>query len=133
MSSNFVRYTPEIETIDPQLDARMAQIIEFWEKKGRASPKVEGTGRAVRGAHAKAFGVARAELEILHSVPAAYAQGIYATPGRHDALIRFSSASGIWARMRNSDTLWAPRSRSSTSRGPSWSKTSRTRAHSTSC
>jgi hypothetical protein len=91
--SGFVRYSPEIETIDPDIDEVMARIIEFWEKKGRESPKTEGTGRAVRGAHAKAFGVAGAEVEILHSVPAAYAQGIYAEPGRHDALIRFSSAS----------------------------------------
>jgi hypothetical protein len=93
MSSKFVRYSPGIETIDPNIDELMAQIIEFWEKKGRESPRTEGTGRAVRGAHAKPFGVAKAELEILHSVPAPYAQGIYAKPGRHDALIRFSSAS----------------------------------------
>ena len=37
--------------------------------------------------------MARAEVEILGDVPAPYAQGIYAKPGRHDALIRFSSAS----------------------------------------
>jgi hypothetical protein len=94
MSSDFVRYTPEIETIDPHIDELMAQIIEFWEKKGRESPRTEGTGRAVRGAHAKSFGVVKAEVEILHDVPAAYAQGIYAKPGRHGALIRFSNASG---------------------------------------
>jgi hypothetical protein len=93
MSSDFVRYSPEIETIDPHIDELMAQIIEFWEKKGRESPRTEGTGRAVRGAHAKPFGVVKAEVEILHDVPAAYAQGIYAKPGRHGALIRFSSAS----------------------------------------
>ena len=93
MSPDFVRYSPGIETIDPHLDELMAQIIEFWEKKGRESPKTEGTGRAVRGAHAKAIGVVRAEVEILDDVPAAYAQGVYAKPGRHGALIRFSSAS----------------------------------------
>ena len=93
MSSEFVRYTPEIETIDPDIDELLAQIIEFWEKKVRASPRAEGTGRAVRGAHAKSFGVVKAEVEILRDVPAAYAQGIYAKPGRHGALIRFSSAS----------------------------------------
>jgi hypothetical protein len=93
MSSDFVRFSPEIETIDPHIDELLPKIIEFWEKKGRQSPKTEGTGRAVRGAHAKAFGVAKAEVEILHAVPAAYAQGIYAKPGSHGALIRFSSAS----------------------------------------
>jgi hypothetical protein len=93
MSSDFVRYSPEIETIDPHIDEVLAQIIEWWEKKVRESPTTEGTGRAVRGAHAKSLGVVKAEVEILDDVPAAYAQGIYAEPGRHGALIRFSSAS----------------------------------------
>jgi hypothetical protein len=93
MSRSFVRYTPEIETIDPELDEVMTRIIAWWEKVVRESPTVEGSGRAVRGAHAKTLGVARAEIEILHDVPAAYAQGIYASPGHHSALIRFSSAS----------------------------------------
>jgi hypothetical protein len=94
MSSEFVRYSPEIETIDPHIDELLEQIIGFWEKKGRESPRREGTGRAVRGAHAKSFGVVKAEVEILNDAPTEYAQGIYATPGHHDALIRFSSTSG---------------------------------------
>ena len=92
MLSDFVRYTPEIEAIDPHLDELLERIIAFWETKVRESPRTEGTGRAVRGAHAKTFGVVKAEVEILHEMPAAYAQGVYATPGRHGALIRFSSA-----------------------------------------
>jgi hypothetical protein len=94
MSLEFVRYAPEIETIDPHLDELLAQIIEFVEKKGSESPRTEGAGRAVRAAHAKSFGLVKAEVEILADVPAAYAQGIYAKPGRHGALIRFSSTSG---------------------------------------
>jgi hypothetical protein len=94
MSSEFVRFTPEIETIDPHIDELVSKIIDFWVEKGRESPKTEGTGRAVRGAHAKSFGLVKAEVEILADVPAPYAQGIYAKPGRHDALIRFSSTSG---------------------------------------
>jgi hypothetical protein len=94
MSSEFVRYAPEIETIDPHIDELLAQIIDFVEKKGRESPRTEGAGRAVRAAHAKSFGLVKAEVEILADVPAAYAQGIYAKPGRHGALIRFSSTSG---------------------------------------
>src|SRR5215475_14737188 len=93
MTPDFVRYTPAIETFDPNLDRLMEQIIPFWEKKVRESPVAEGSGRAVRGAHAKTFGVVKAEAQILRNVPPAYAQGIYAKPGRHGALIRFSSAS----------------------------------------
>src|SRR5262249_52332918 len=93
MSLNFVRYTPEIETLDPNLDPLMERIIGFWEKKVRESPVAEGSGRAVRGAHAKTFGVVKADVRILRNVPPAYAQGMYARPGQHGALIRFSSAS----------------------------------------
>jgi len=91
--SDFVRYSPEIETFDPKLSEYMTRIIDFWETKVRESPTREGSGRAVRGAHAKTIGVTRAEVEILGDAPPPYAQGIYATAGRHDALIRFSSAS----------------------------------------
>ena len=30
MSSNFVRYSPEIETLDPDIEEVMARIIDFW-------------------------------------------------------------------------------------------------------
>ena len=93
MPTEFVRYKPEIETIDPDLDRLLDQIVAFWEKTVRESPVVEGSGRAVRGVHAKTFGVVKAEVQILRNVPPAYAQGIYAKPGRHGALIRYSSAS----------------------------------------
>src|SRR5215468_1917709 len=93
MPLEFVRYSPKMETIDPNLDRLLEQIIGFWEKKVRESPTVEGGGRAVRGAHAKSFGVVKAEVQMLRNVPPAYAQGIYARPGRHGGLIRFSSAS----------------------------------------
>lgn len=94
MSSDFVRYSPDIETFDPKLSEYMTRIIEFWEKKVRESPVTEGSGRAVRGAHAKTLGVVRAEVEMLGTAPAPYAQGIYAQPGRHDALIRDQGMAG---------------------------------------
>src|SRR6188472_1346235 len=92
MAADFVRYSPDIETFDPHLEELKAKIIDFWEKTVSESPTREGTGHAVRGAHAKTLGVVRAEMEILGDAPAPYAQGIYAKPGRHDALIRLSSA-----------------------------------------
>src|SRR4029079_7891757 len=97
MTPDFVRYTPEIETVDPNLDRLLEQIIAFWEKKVRESPVAEGSGRALRGAHAKTFGVVKAEVQILRNVPSAYAQGIYARPGRHGALIWSSTASNLRA------------------------------------
>jgi hypothetical protein len=90
---DFIRYSPEIEVLDPDFDELLPKIIAWWEKLVQASPTTEGTGHAVRGAHAKTLGVVRAEVEMLPDAPAAYAQGIYGRPGRHDALLRFSSAS----------------------------------------
>ena len=93
MPPDFVRYAPEIETIDPDLDRLLEPVIAFWKKLVSESPAVEGSGRAVRGVHAKTYGVVKAEVQMLRNVPPAYAQGIYARPGRHGALVRFSSAS----------------------------------------
>ena len=45
----------------------------------------------LRNAHATGYGLARGEVEILAGLPEAYAQGIYATPGRHEAMVRFSN------------------------------------------
>ena len=47
----------------------------------------------MRDAHAKGYGLARAEVEILGGLAPEYAQGIYAHPVRHEALIRFSNGS----------------------------------------
>jgi hypothetical protein len=75
MSSEFVRYSPEIETIDPHIDELLAQIIEFWEKKGRESPRTEDTGRAVLGARAKSIGVVTAEVDTAPSDEPSGVQG----------------------------------------------------------
>jgi hypothetical protein len=74
MSSDFVRYSSEIETFDPKLSEYLTRIIDYWETKVRESPTREGSGRAVRGAHAKTIGVVRADVEILGEVPAPYAR-----------------------------------------------------------
>ena len=120
MLSEFVRYAPEIETIDPYINDLLAQIIDFVGKKSRGSPRTEGAGRSVRAAHAKSFGLVKTEVEILADVPAAYAQGNYAKPGRHGALIRFSPHPVISARTRNSDPASASRSKYSMLTESSW-------------
>jgi hypothetical protein len=91
MSTQFVRYTPDIEAADPYFDENLQIVIGKIEEYIAGSATTEGTGRAVRDAHAKGYGVVKAEVEILGQVPAEYAQGIYAVPGKHGALIRFSN------------------------------------------
>ena len=93
MSPSFVKYTPDIEAADPGFDENLRTVIKRTEQYIAQSVTTEGTGRAVRDAHAKGYGLVRGEVEILDQLPAEYAQGIYATPGKHDALIRFSNGS----------------------------------------
>ncbi|MFE9612107.1 catalase family protein [Streptomyces sp. NPDC006012] len=68
-------------------------MIEKTESYITESVKAGGAGRALRDAHAKGYGLIRGQVEILNGIPPEYAQGIYATPGTHDALIRFSNGS----------------------------------------
>ena len=91
MSTQFVRYTPDIEAADPYFDENLQIVIDKIEEYIAGSVTTEGTGRAVRDAHAKGYGLVKAEVEILGQLPAEYAQGIYAVPGKHGALIRFSN------------------------------------------
>jgi hypothetical protein len=93
MSMSFIKYTPDIEAADPRFDETIQTVIAKTERYIAGSVTTEGTGRAVRDAHAKGYGLVRAEVEILDRLPAEYAQGIYAKPGKHDALIRFSNGS----------------------------------------
>ena len=86
MSTQFVRYTPDIEATDPYFDENSQIVIDKLEEYIAGSVTTEGTGRAVRDAHAKGYGVVKAEVEILGQLPAEYAQGTYAVPGKHGAL-----------------------------------------------
>src|SRR5215469_7725333 len=89
----FVRYSSEVEHPEPRFDEHLHTLLDTMERYIEASVQAEGIGQAVRDAHAKGYGLARAEVEILAGTPPAYAQGIYATPGRHEAMVRFSNGS----------------------------------------
>jgi hypothetical protein len=90
---SLVKYTPAVELADPDFEKNLQTVIEATKKYIEESVKGEGLNRAVRDAHAKGYGLARAEVEILGGLAPEYAQGIYARPGRHEALIRFSNGS----------------------------------------
>jgi len=89
----FINYTPDIEAADPRFEKSVQTVIAKTERYIAGSVTAEGTGRAVRDAHAKGYGLVRAEVDIPDRLATEYAQGIYAKPGRHDALIRFSNGS----------------------------------------
>lgn len=93
MAARFIRYSPDVEVPEPHFEENLKAVIDKTESYIAGSVTAEGTGQAVRDAHAKGYGVVRGEVEILDHLPPEYAQGIYATPGRHDALVRFSNGS----------------------------------------
>ena len=56
MPTPFIRYTPDIEAADPRFDETLQTVIAKTEQYIAASVTAEGTGRAVRDAHAKGYG-----------------------------------------------------------------------------
>src|SRR6266852_2055435 len=93
MPDTFVKYTPAVEQADPDFDKNLQTVITAMKKYIQDSVESEGLNRAVRDAHAKGYGLARAEVEILGGLAPEYTQGAYALPGRHEAMIRFSNGS----------------------------------------
>src|SRR5436190_8990928 len=93
MPYTVVKYTPDLEQADPQFGTNLQTILEMTKQHVQDSVEFEGLGKAVRTAHAKGYGLVRAEVEILGGLAPEYAQGIYARPGRHEAVIRFSNGS----------------------------------------
>ncbi|WP_399085556.1 catalase family protein [Streptomyces sp. BBFR2] len=93
MATPFVPYTPDVEDDDPDFGRSLRKVIDRTESYIAGSVTAGGTGQALRDAHAKGYGLVRGEVEILGGLPPEYAQGIYATRGTHDALVRFSNGS----------------------------------------
>ncbi len=90
MPQDFVRFSPDVERVDDNFEKSLEAVIENMKQHIKRSVEAEGIQRAVRDAHAKGYGLARAEVEILAGVPEPYGQGIYGEPGRHEAIVRFS-------------------------------------------
>ena len=91
MTQTFVRYSPAVEQNEPDFEQTLQQVLDDMKQHMRGSLKTEGIGLVVRNAHAKGYGLARGEFEILGGMPNEYSQGIYAKPGRHEAMVRFSN------------------------------------------
>src|SRR5690349_7246280 len=91
MTQNFVRYSHDVEQMEPGFEQTLKAVLDDVKQHMRGSLKTEGIGLVVRNAHAKGYGLAQGEVEILSGLPEAYAQGIYAKPGRHEAMVRFSN------------------------------------------
>jgi len=90
--ANPVLYAPSVETIEPDeaetirgLEEQMKIILDTTSKD---------YGHAVRSVHAKGHGIARGTLTVHADLPPELAQGLFATPGTHEAILRLSTNAG---------------------------------------
>ncbi len=87
-----IRFAPAVETIEPDeretiagLEAQFRIILDTTSKD---------YDHAVRAVHAKGHGIARGTLTIAPDLPPELAQGMFATPGTHEAILRLSTNAG---------------------------------------
>ena len=88
----YIRYTPSVETPAPdeatifeELSRTMQHITQTMAARYR---------HAYRPVHAKSHGVLVGNLDIFPDLPAELAQGLFANPGSHPVILRFSTNPG---------------------------------------
>lgn len=87
-----VRYTPDIETIDPDEGETIAGLNKTFDEILETT--AEDYGHAVRAVHAKAHAILKGTLTIDDGLAPELAQGLFATAGEHDVLMRISTNPG---------------------------------------
>ncbi len=87
-----VRYSPDVETIEPD----EAETLEGLKDQFRKILDITSRdyGHAVRSVHAKGHGLIHGHLEIAADLPPELAQGLFSRPTKHKALIRLSTNAG---------------------------------------
>ena len=87
-----IRFSPAVEQPAPD----EADTIKGLEEQFKIilDTTSKDYGHAVRSVHAKGHGIARGTLTIADGLPPELAQGMFAAPGEHDAVIRLSTNAG---------------------------------------
>lgn len=93
MATTYVKFAPNLERIEADFDQKVRRITDDIQQYITNSPNISGVNYHTRDAHAKGYAAVRAEFEILNDLPAELAQGLYAQPGRYEAVVRFSNGS----------------------------------------
>ena len=90
--ANPILYHADIETIEPDEAETIRGLEEQFKIILDTTSKDYGHG--VRAVHAKGHGIARGTLLIHDNLPQELAQGLFATPGTHEAIFRLSTNAG---------------------------------------
>ena len=57
MTQKFVRYSPDVEHIEPDFEQTLQTVLDGMTQHMRGSVESEGIGRMVRDAHAKGYAI----------------------------------------------------------------------------
>lgn len=87
-----IRYTDDVETIEDDEAETIANLNDTFDTI--LDTTSADYGRAVRSVHAKSHGVLEGVLTIDAGLPPELAQGIFAKPGEHRAIVRLSVNAG---------------------------------------
>jgi hypothetical protein len=87
-----VRFASSVETIQPDEVEVIGQLNQSFQSILDTTSR--DYGHAVRAVHAKAHGIARGTLTVADALPPELAQGLFAAPGRYEAVIRLSTNPG---------------------------------------
>ena len=83
-----VRYDPGVEEVQPDEREKLEELSRVFRDVQENVLRREGEAR--HGTHAKATALLKGTLEIAGDLPPELAQGLFARPGRHEALARFA-------------------------------------------
>jgi hypothetical protein len=87
-----VRFDPSVEKVASDEQETLKVLEDAFQEILETTS--QDYGHAVRAVHAKAHGIARGTFTVADNLPAELAQGIFATPGTHEAVIRISTNAG---------------------------------------
>lgn len=87
-----IRYSPDLETVSQDEDQTIADLNTTFDKILETT--ANDYGHAVRSVHAKAHGILKGTMTINADLPPELAQGMFATPGEHPVVMRFSTNAG---------------------------------------
>jgi hypothetical protein len=87
-----IRYSPSVETIDPDEQQIIGDINATFDEL--LTTTANDYGHAVRSVHAKAHGILAGTMTIHDNLPPELAQGMFATPGEHQVIMRISTNAG---------------------------------------
>ena len=92
LALNYLRYSPDLEVIQPNEEALTAEIVESM---ARVNVKIFDRHRhAVRDAHSKSHGILKGTLTVYPDLPAELSQGVFQPGAEYPVIVRLSTAPG---------------------------------------